>query len=193
LSPEGRRKDGMKVTRSNGIPQIVILEPDLFCDHRGKFLEVYHAQRYEDYGILGGFVQDNLSVSRKGVVRGLHYQIGRPQAKLIWVARGEIYDVAVDLRRGSPTFGRWEGAVLSSENHRQIYVPEGFAHGFCVLSEEATVVYKCSDFYAPSEERGLRWDDPQVGIRWPVRDPILSDKDRALPTLEEIAPADLPA
>jgi dTDP-4-dehydrorhamnose 3,5-epimerase len=126
------------------------------------------------------------------VLRGLHYQIGRPQGKLVWVAQGEVFDVAVDIRRGSPTFGRWAGVTLSADDCRQVYIPVGFAHGFCVLSEQAVFVYKCTDYYAPAEERGIRHDDPAVGIDWPVADPVLSDKDRSYRLLTDVPASDLP-
>ena len=182
----------MKVTRSPNLPEIIIIEPDVFGDDRGRFLETYQAQRYLDYGIPDRFVQDNISYSSKGVIRGLHYQLGQPQGKLVWVAQGEIYDVAVDIRKGSPSFGKWEAVILSSENHRQIYVPEGFAHGFCVISYSALVVYKCKDYYAPKEECGIRWDDKTLGIEWPIDTPVLSDKDRGYPHLEVLAGEHLP-
>jgi len=182
----------MKFARNHILPEIIIVEPDVYRDQRGLFLETYQARRYLEQGIPAAFVQDNLSFSRKGVLRGLHYQLGRPQGKLIWVVQGEVFDVAVDIRRGSPTFGKWMGVVLSSEDHRQVYVPEGFAHGFCVLSDSALFAYKCTDYYAPEEERGIRWDDPSVGIDWPVSDPIVSEKDRAYPGLNDVPPEDLP-
>lgn len=182
----------MKCTPSSIFPEVVIIEPDIYRDQRGHFLETYQAQRYLELGIPTRFVQDNLSYSTHGVVRGLHYQLGRPQGKLIWVVQGEVFDVAVDIRRGLRTFGQWVGTHLSSENYCQVYIPEGFAHGICVTSETAIVVYKCTDYYIPEEERGLRWDDPTLGVDWPVSDPILSDRDRALPTLEEIPVEDLP-
>lgn len=182
----------MNLERSPVLPEIIVVEPDIHGDQRGHFLETYQRRRYLQYGIPDGFVQDNLSYSEKGVLRGLHYQLGRPQGKLLWVLYGEIFDVAVDIRRGSPTFGKWASFILSSENYRQVYFPEGFAHGFCVISESAIVSYKCTDFYEPKEERGLRWDDPSLGIDWPVKEPILSGKDRRYPTLESIPVGDLP-
>ena len=182
----------MKCTPSPLVPEVLIVEPDVHGDGRGYFLETYRAQRYAEQGLPDTFVQDNLSFSRKGVLRGLHYQLGRPQGKLVWVLQGEVFDVAVDIRRGSPTFGRWVSATLSSADHRQLYVPEGFAHGFCVLSETALFTYKCTDYYAPEEERGIRWDDPALGIDWPVAEPIVSDKDRAYPALENVPEGDLP-
>ncbi len=157
----------------------LLIQPRVFQDERGFFLETYHRLRYEQAGIGERFVQDNWSRSRRGTVRGLHYQIRRPQGKLVYVLQGEIFDVAVDLRRSSPTFGRWVGVRLDAESKRQFYVPPGFAHGFCVLSDVADVFYKCTDLYAPEHERTLLWNDPEVGIEWPLEgEPILSDKDR---------------
>lgn len=159
------------------LPGVVIVEPALHADARGFFLEVYHREKFRAAGIDVRFVQDNHSRSVRGTLRGLHWQWRRPQAKLVRTIAGEIFDVAVDIRRGSPTFGRWTAAVLSAENFLQMFVPEGFAHGFCVLSEVAEVEYKCTDFYDPSGEGGIRWDDPAVGVEWPLGDPILSPKD----------------
>ena len=168
---------------------VVLCAPDVFRDARGFFLESYHAQKYMEGGIRVVFVQDNRSRSAKGVLRGLHYQLHRPQAKLLSCTRGEIFDVAVDIRRGSPTFGRWTGAVLSEENCLQLYIPGGFAHGFCVVSEMAEILYKCSEFYDPRDDRGVRWNDPDLGVKWPVSDPVLSAKDAAQPFLKD---AELP-
>ena len=182
----------LKVTQSSNLPEIIIIEPDVFGDRRGCFLETYHAQRYIRHGVPDRFVQDNVSYSSRGVLRGLHYQLSKPQGKLVWAEQGEIFDVAVDIRRGSPTFGKWAGVMLSSEDHRQIYIPEGFAHGFCVLSETAIMNYKCTDYYAPKEERGIRWDDPSLDIDWPIDKPVLSEKDSGYQTLEKIKEADLP-
>jgi dTDP-4-dehydrorhamnose 3,5-epimerase len=181
----------LQVTRL-ALEGVVLFEPRVFTDHRGYFLETYQAERYAEFGIPSRFVQDNLSFSKGGVLRGMHYQLGKPQGKLVAVAAGEIFDVCVDIRKGSPSFGRWLGVRLSAENRRQVYIPEGFAHGFCVLSESAVVIYKCTDYYAPAEERGIRWDDPGVAVRWPIADPILSDKDGAYPSLLEAAPDSLP-
>ncbi len=181
----------MKIIETE-LPGVYVIEPRLFEDSRGHFLETYQDLRYREHGIEERFVQDNLSWSSHGVLRGLHYQLGRPQAKLVTVVRGTIFDVAVDIRRGSPTFGRWIGVELDGESHRQIFVPKGFAHGFCVLSETAAVTYKCSDYYAPADERGLRWDDPGVAVAWPVQEPLLSEKDQNYPILDEIAEEDLP-
>ena len=156
----------------------VIIEPEVFGDERGFFLETFHTSRYADLaGISLPFVQDNYSRSLKGVLRGLHFQKKKPQGKLISVARGEVYDVAVDIRKGSSTFGQWVGVILSEENKKQLWVPPGFAHGFVVLSEIADFEYKCTDYYDPSDEGSILWNDPDLAIVWPVENPILSDKD----------------
>jgi dTDP-4-dehydrorhamnose 3,5-epimerase len=160
------------------LPGVIVIEPRVFGDQRGFFLETYRAASYREAGVPLEFVQDNYSRSARGILRGLHYQVEHPQGKLVWVARGEVYDVAVDLRRWSPTFGRWLGICLSDANHLQLYVPPGLAHGFCVTSESADFVYKCTDYYDPQHERTLLWNDPQLGIDWPIREPVLSDKDR---------------
>jgi dTDP-4-dehydrorhamnose 3,5-epimerase len=168
----------------------ILVEPTAHGDERGFFLETYRRNRYAELGITDDFVQDNHSRSRTGIVRGMHFQPG--QAKLVWVTRGSILDVVVDIRSGSPAFGHWEAVELSDDNHRQLYVPDGFAHGFCVLSEVADVVYKVSDYYAPELERGFRYDDPQVGIEWPDDlELIPSPRDSQAPLLSEIA-AELP-
>ena len=168
------------------LPGVLIIEPDVHKDPRGFFLEIYHAERYAAQGIHGPFVQDNHSRSIRNAVRGLHLQVARPQAKLVRVVAGEVFDVAVDVRVGSPTFGQWVGTRLSAESFRQFYVPVGFAHGFCVLSDVAEIEYKCSDLYTPAAEVGVLWNDPDLNIPWPVREPILSDRDRAHPRLAEI-------
>lgn len=160
------------------LPEVLVVEPDVLRDDRGFFLETYHAEKYRAAGIPMPFVQDNRSRSVRGTIRGLHLQVSRPQAKLIQVISGEIYDVAVDVRRGSPTFGRFVGLRLSADGCRQIYIPPGFAHGFAVLSEHADVEYKCSAVYEPTAEVGIAWNDPAIGIPWPVAQPILSDRDR---------------
>lgn len=174
---------------------IILLEPRVFGDERGYFFECYRQDRFAELGIHGTFVQDNQSRSLRGVLRGLHYQLGRPQAKLVRALSGEIFDVAVDVRRGSPTFGRWVGERLSEDNRRMMYVPEGFAHGFLVLSESAEIHYKCTDLYAPKEERGILWSDPGVSVAWPIPqgvDLVLSSKDTAYPTLATVPALDLP-
>ncbi len=180
----------MKVTGLR-IPEILLIEPDVFSDERGNFSELYNEMRYQ-YSIPALFVQDNHSFSRKGALRGLHYQLGRPQGKLITVISGEIFDVAADIRLGSPSFGQCETVRLSGENRLQVYIPEGFAHGFCVTGESAHVIYKCTDYYDQRSERGIRWDDPALAIPWPITEPVLSPKDRALLALGEIPEHDLP-
>ncbi|GAB4263307.1 MAG: dTDP-4-dehydrorhamnose 3,5-epimerase [Thermoleophilia bacterium] len=175
------------------LPGVLLVEPRVFGDERGYFLETYQARRYAEAGIPGPFVQDNLSFSRRGVLRGLHYQHPHGQGKLVWVLQGEVFDVAVDIRRGSPFFGRWVGVRLSAENKRQLWIPPGFAHGFCVVSETALFAYKCTDYYAPEAEGAVRWDDPALGIDWPVADPVISAKDAAGLRLAEIPPERLPA
>jgi len=162
---------------------IVIIEPQVFSDARGFFFESYHAERYAQAGIAAAFVQDNHSKSVAGTIRGLHYQLRRPQAKLLRVICGAVFDVVADIRRGSPTFGRWVGTELSAENKRQVYIPAGYAHGFCVTSDVAEVEYKCSDFYVPDDQHGVLWSDPTLGIRWPVQEPMLSDRDLSYPPL----------
>lgn len=176
------------------IEGVCLIEPVVHGDHRGFFMESYHKDRFAKLGIDHDFVQDNHSRSRAGVLRGLHYQLGRPQAKLVRATRGRVFDVVVDLRRGSPSFGRWVGAELSEENRRMLFAPAGFGHGFLVLSEIAEFQYKCSDFYAPDEERGIRWDDPSIAIDWPLGgvEPVLSDRDLAWPQLENVSDINLP-
>lgn len=175
----------MKVIKTE-LENVLIIEPKVHSDSRGSFFESYVKKKYEDCGIKDEFLQDNHSISRKGVLRGLHFQEDPWQIKLVRVIRGEVFDVAVDIRKGSPTFGKWSGVKLSEENHRQLYIPAGFAHGFCVLSETAEFLYKCSEYYAPSGERGILWNDPDIGIAWPVKDPILSEKDARLPLLRDL-------
>jgi len=179
---------------ATALPDVWILEPKVFEDPRGWFYESYREDRLRELGITARFVQDNQSFSRRDVLRGLHYQVGRPQAKLLRVIQGEVFDVAVDLRRKSPTFRKWVGELLSGSNRRQMYIPEGFAHGFLVLSETAEIFYKCSDVYVPKEERGIAWNDPEVGVVWPLngRTPTLSDKDLRLPKLADLPSADFP-
>lgn len=174
------------------LPGVVIMEPQLFGDARGFFLETYHRHRLGALGIEGEFVQDNHSRSVSGTLRGLHYQLEQPQAKLCRVVIGEVLDVAVDIRRGSPHFGRWVGVRLSADNHRQVYVPRGFAHGFVVLSEYAEFLYKCDAFYRREDEHGIAWNDPDLAIDWGIDAPLLSPKDRAHPRLAHVAPELLP-
>ena len=175
----------MRVERTS-LPGVLIVEPDVHRDGRGFFLETYHAARYQEHGIVGPFVQDNHTRSVEGTLRGLHLQLNRPQAKLIRVIEGAIYDVAVDVRRGSPTFGRWVAVTLSADNFKQCYIPAGFAHGFCVVSPFAQVEYKCTDLYDPSSEIGIAWNDSALGISWPTTAPILSDRDQTHPALAEV-------
>lgn len=174
------------------LPGVLVLEPKVFGDARGFFMETWQAARYREAGLPEHFVQDNHSRSRRGVLRGLHYQLVQPQGKLVSVTRGAVFDVAVDIRRGSPAFGRWFGCVLDDVTHRQLYVPPGLAHGFCVLSEEADFFYKCTDYYHPASERGIAWDDPDIGIAWPLSDVALSSKDQQNRRLHAQADADLP-
>ena len=181
----------MKILETS-LKGVLIIEPDVFTDQRGFFMETFHQEKYREHGIDVAFVQDNLSYSVRGTMRGLHYQHPHDQAKLIQVLTGRVFDVAVDIRSGSPTFGQWTGLELDSESRRQIFIPEGFAHGFCVLSERAVVTYKCTDFYAPNDEGGIIWSDPYVGIQWPITDPLLSEKDSKYPLLKDIPPDRLP-
>ncbi len=159
------------------IPGVLIFEPKVWGDARGFFLETFHAERYREAGIQESFVQDNLSFSRQGVLRGLHFQNPKAQGKLVYVLQGSVWDVAVDIRRGSPTFGRWTAVELSGDNKRQIWVPPGMAHGFVVTSETALFAYKCTELYAPANEHAILWNDPDLGIKWPVEHPSLSAKD----------------
>lgn len=168
------------------IPDVLVVEPDVLRDGRGYFLETYHAGKYRAGGIDGPFVQDNHSRSVRGTLRGLHLQLRRPQGKLIRVIEGEIFDVAVDVRRGSPTFGKWVAVTLSADNFLQCYVPAGFAHGFCVTTAVAQVEYKCTDLYDAASEIGIAWNDPALAIPWPLDDPILSDRDRRHPRLADV-------
>ena len=168
------------------LPGVIIVEPDVYQDDRGFFLETYHLRKYQDAGIPLAFVQDNHSRSAYGTIRGLHAQRQHPQGKLIRAIEGEIFDVAVDIRRGSPTFLHWVVITLSAQNFRQCYVPAGFAHGFCVISPTAEIEYKCTDFYNPADELHVRWNDPEINIQWPIETPILSPKDQAAPYLRDV-------
>jgi len=179
----------VKETRLSGV---LIVEPDVFADKRGFFLETWSTTRYEQAGIPGPFVQDNASFSSKGILRGLHFQHPQSQGKLVQILSGEVVDVAVDIRVGSPTFGQWVSERLSETNHRQLYVPAGFAHGYCVTSETALFSYKCTDFYNPATEGSISWNDPDLGIDWPVAEPILSPKDADCPRLKDIPQDRLP-
>lgn len=168
------------------IEGVYILEPKVFGDNRGYFMETYNENEFKKLGLNYNFVQDNQSKSKKGVLRGLHFQKTYPQAKLVRVLDGEVFDVAVDLRKNSPTYGKWVGTILSSENKRQFMIPRGFAHGFVVLSETATFTYKCDEFYHPEDEGGIMWNDKEVGIIWPIEEePLLSEKDKLHPSLKE--------
>ncbi len=171
---------------------VLILEPKSFGDQRGYFMEIFQAGRYAEAGMDRSFVQDNLSFSVRNTLRGLHYQHPNAQAKLVQVITGEIYDVAVDIRLGSPTFGQWEGVILSAENRRQLFIPEGFAHGFCVLSAAAHFLYKCSEYYSPGDEGGIRYDDPDIAISWPIDAPILSERDKQFVFLNQMHTERLP-
>ncbi len=181
----------MKV-RETALPGVLVVEPQVFGDARGFFFETYRAQRYAEAGIPASFVQDNVSLSERGVLRGLHLQNPNPQGTLIYVLQGEVFDVAVDVRVGSPTFARWTGIILSGENKLQLYVPEGFAHGFCVLSETALFAYKCTGVYDQACELSVAWNDPAIDIQWPVDAPLLSPRDAAAPPLGDIDPGRLP-
>ncbi len=182
----------MKVTPFPELPDVLLIEPRVFGDHRGYFVESWSQERYAAHGLPLHFVQDNVSRSVQGTLRGLHLQHPHGQGKLVMALTGTVYDVAVDVRVGSPTFGKWVGAELSEENHRQIYVPPGFAHGFCVLSESAHFVYKCSEAYRPEVELSLRYDDPDLGIPWPVTAPTVSTKDVGAPLLRDVPRERLP-
>lgn len=181
----------MNLSTPDELPDLVVIEPEVYRDERGYFLETWQEKRYHEAGIEGPFVQDNSSRSERGVLRGLHFQHPSDQGKLVRVARGEVFDVAVDLRVGSKTFGRWWGCTLCDQDHHQVWVPPGFGHGFVVLSPSADFHYKCTAFYAPEHEHCLRWDDPDVGIQWPVATPLLSRKDAGARSLRELREAGL--
>lgn len=181
----------MKVFETK-LPGVLVLEPEVFSDSRGSFMETWSKRRYEDAGIVEDFVQDNVSFSQKGVLRGLHYQFPHAQGKLIQVLCGEVFDVAVDIRVGSATFGKWVGEMLSGDNHRQLYIRPGFAHGFYVMSESAVFSYKCTDYYNREAESGIIWNDPELNIDWPGKEPLLSAKDMAYPSLKNIDSEKLP-
>lgn len=182
----------MQITETD-LDGVLIITPRIFEDGRGWFSEIYHAERYASFGVPVSFVQDNLSWSERLVLRGLHFQYPHSQAKLIYVLKGEVFDVAVDIRAGSPSFGRWVGTHLNSKDHNQLFVPEGFAHGFVVLSEMALFGYKCSEVYHPETEKSILWNDPDIGIDWPVSEPLLSPKDAHALTLAQFNAADLPS
>jgi dTDP-4-dehydrorhamnose 3,5-epimerase len=181
----------VKVTPA-ALPGLLLVEPEVHGDARGYFFESYSARRYDEAGIAGAFVQDNVSFSQRGVLRGLHYQHPFSQGKLVGVLHGEVFDVAVDVRRGSPTFGRWLGTCLSAENKRQLYIPPGFAHGFLVTSADALFVYKCTEYYRADAERCIRWDDPRIGIAWPIDAPLVSAKDGRAAMLDALPEEWLP-
>ncbi len=174
------------------LPGVCILDPQVHGDGRGYFFESFHAGKFAAVGLDLAFVQTNVSRSARGVLRGLHYQWPNPQGKLVSVLEGEVWDVAVDIRRGSPTFGRWTAVTLSSDNHRLFWIPEGYAHGFCVLSAHATFMYQCTTLYDAAADAGVRWDDARLAIDWPLRMPLLSAKDSVAPRLDDIAPQRLP-
>jgi dTDP-4-dehydrorhamnose 3,5-epimerase len=182
----------MKIVETS-LPGAVIIEPAVFGDHRGYFYESYNKAAYAEAGIHANFVQSNVSRSARGVLRGLHFQWPNPQGKLVSVLEGEVYDVAVDVRHGSPHFGKWAGVMLTAENKRHFWIPEGFAHGFCVLSEHATFAYQCTALYDRAADAGIRWDDAAIGIDWPISDPALSEKDAAAPFLADMPVHRLPA
>ena len=175
------------------LEEVFVIEPRVFNDKRGFFFETYQRERYAEFGIKPDFVQDNCSYSVQGTLRGLHYQHPRPQDKLVQVLQGEIYDIALDIRRGSPTFGQWAGAYLSDQNKRQLYIPEGFAHGFYVRSDIAYFAYKCTDYYHPESERGIIWNDPVLNIQWGCKEPLISEKDGLFPSISSINYKDFPA
>ena len=181
----------MKVL-STDLPEVLLIEPDVYKDQRGLFMELFNSNRYREFGIKESFVQDNYSVSCENTLRGLHYQLAKPQGKLVQVIEGEVFDVAVDIRHGSPNFGKCAGVILSDKNNYQYYVPPGFAHGFCVMSETVRFIYKCTEHYDPADELGIYWDDEELAIDWPVTNPLLSDRDRQLPKLKNVLAANLP-
>lgn len=181
----------MKVIETD-VAGVLIVEPTVFSDNRGFLMETFQAERYAEAGVPGPFVQDNLSFSQYGILRGLHFQYPQAQGKLVYVLHGKVFDVAVDIRSNSPHFGRWFGIELSAENNRQLWVPPGFAHGFCVTSQTALCAYKCTDYYNPACEMGIRWDDPKLRITWPIAQPSLSDKDAKGVLLAEIPVDRLP-
>ena len=181
----------MKIIETR-LPGVCIIEPKVYGDSRGYFLESYHEERYMQAGIQGRFVQDNHSRSSKGTLRGLHYQRQKPQGKLVRITQGEVFDVVVDIRCDSPFFGKWVGVNLSGENYRQLWVPPGFVHGFCVLTDTADFLYKCTEYYYPEDEGAVAWNDPNIGIEWPIEEPLLSKKDSAAPRLNDIPKDKLP-
>ena len=181
----------MKVTQTE-LSGVLLIEPQVFGDSRGFFMETWNQERYESFGLPTRFVQDNVSLSAHGILRGLHYQYPNPQGKLVYVLQGEVFDVAVDIRVGSPTFAQWTATRLSANNKRQLYLPPGYAHGFCVTSEHALFAHKVTEFYDPQADASLAWNDPDIAIDWPIAQPLLSDKDRDAPRLKEMPPDRLP-
>jgi dTDP-4-dehydrorhamnose 3,5-epimerase len=179
--------------RKTALPDVLVFEPAVHADQRGFFMEIFNRTSYAAAGLERTFIQDNYSCSIRGILRGLHYQLHHPQGKFVYVIRGEVFDVAVDIRAGSPTFGQWVGEVLSEHNRRQMFIPEGFAHGFCVLSETVDFMYKCTEVYHPEDDRGINWADAQLNIRWPIENPQLSEKDTRLPCLKDLPRELLPA
>lgn len=175
------------------LPGVLIIEPKVYGDSRGFFFETFQSEKYQQAGLTKPFVQDNISRSSKGVLRGLHYQLEKPQAKLVSVFQGAVLDVAVDVRQGSPHFGKWVAVELNDTNHRQLFIPEGFAHGFVVLSDTADFFYKCSDYYHPASECGVQWNDPKIGIDWNIENPHLSEKDLLYPPLHAVPTHQLPS
>lgn len=183
----------MKFTHNELLPEVIIIEPTMYKDTRGHFFEGFQARRYQEAGIQEQFVQDNYSRSVQNTVRGLHYQLNHPQGKLVGVTAGKVYDVIVDIRHGSPTFGKWIGVELSDDNARQVYIPKGFAHGFCVLSDTADFYYKCTDYYVVNDDYGVAWNDAGINIRWPIEGmPVLSGKDQSYASLNNISHEKLP-
>lgn len=182
----------MRIIKTD-LPDCVVIEPKVHGDDRGFFYESFHRDRFAEAGLELDFVQANVSRSDRGVLRGLHYQWPNPQGKLVSVLDGEVYDVAVDIRHGSPTFGRWAAAVLSSDNKRHFWIPEGFAHGFAVLSDQATFTYQCTALYDREADAGIAWDDPDIAVDWPIAQPVLSAKDQRAPRLRDVPPARLPS
>ncbi len=182
----------MKITQTQ-LPEVLLIQPDAFGDDRGWFLETWRRNLYEQQGIKPQFVQDNVSFSKKNILRGLHFQYPHPQGKLVQVLFGEVFDVAVDIRLGSPTFAKWSGETLSASNHKQLYIPPGFAHGFYVISDTAVFSYKCTDYYSSTSEAGIIFNDPDINIPWPIEaEPLISPKDSAYPRLKDISPEKLP-
>ncbi len=182
----------MRVSETR-LPGVLLFEPKKFGDARGYFMETWRQEAYRDAGIEDAFVQDNMSFSQQGVLRGLHFQLPHAQGKLVYCPIGEVYDVAVDIRHGSPTFGQWYGTTLSAENGQQMYVPPGFAHGFCVTSTQALFCYKCTQYYDPAGDAGIRWNDPDIGVEWPLQEVQVSAKDQSTPCLKDLSAEQLPA